>query len=93
MTAPRAPEGAAAHTAPHAGGPSIIANDFRHRKTDFPIRAMLHAIEGPCHRKWGRARDWILRYESIAAAEADIGELVFTCQACLRGKGAQLDRL
>ena len=79
-------------TGPQAGGPSIIANDYRSRKTDLPIRAMLHAIEGPCHRKWGRARGWALRYASIPAAEADLGELVYTCQACLPGQGAPLDR-
>ncbi len=77
-----------------AGGQSIIANDFRGRKTEFPIRAMLHAIEGPCHlihRKWGR-EPWTLRYASISASEADIGELVLTCQSCLPGQGAPLDR-
>ena len=71
----------------------IVVNDYRGRSPVHDLRAMLHVVDGPCERKWGRRREWTLRHVSVKAAEEDIGDRVYTCQLCLPGEGTPLIRV
>ena len=69
----------------------IAVNDWRGRNPQDAIDAMLHDPNCPQARRYWDERHWSL-YPSREEAEARIGTLPYTCQACLPGQGRVLDR-
>ena len=69
----------------------VAVNDWRGRNPQHVIDAMIHHPNCPQSIRYWDERHWSL-YPSREAAEADIGELAFTCQKCLPGHGRVLDR-
>ena len=69
----------------------VLVNDWRGRNPVHNLDAMIHDASCGLARRFGHLPYW-RPYPSVQEAEADIGELAFTCDVCLPGQGVHLDR-
>ena len=72
----------------------VVVNDWRGRNPQDAVDGMIHSTLGPCSTvpaNWMNLDHWI-PYASWQQAEADFGQLAFTCQQCFPGQGRALPR-